>query len=319
MADGSGAEVLTLTEPELTLSLTGQAPRIDLRSDGPERSLEARLRGRGDLGRTLADLRYDLEVVTSGMGVRLIDHLRGGDGLTPALFHPSTTALSLERTGDVQRLALVDSRGSTLAGQLVDGHLVGGEDEPAVLLLDLERPEVLSFVGKLLPWMEALRPGRRPSEARLFLRDYRLPLLDELSLSTADLRLRLADVRYQLAPGFYRALTGGGEERGEVSLLLPDFRMRLDRQRLTFQELVIAPSAEEELDFEGELDLVTGSINLDCELPVHIAFDRRPLPGAEGVLVSVKLTDTWRDPRKRPDTEAMNQLITLIQALGGGD
>jgi hypothetical protein len=319
VSDGPVETVLELAAPRFTLALTDQAPQLGVQSANQERSLDALIGGHGDLARTLDDRRYDLDLTTAGLGVRLLDHLRGGDGLLPAFFHPATTALRVERSGGVQRLVLEDSGGSLLAGQLVDGHLVGGENDRAELQLDLERPEVAAFVGKLLPWFEDLRPGPGTSEAKLILTDYRLPIRGDLSLSTATLRLRLGEVRYELAPGLHTALTDGSEERGEVALHLPDFRMRLDRQRVTFQELVIAPSAEEEIDFVGELDLVTESINLDCELPVHIAFDSEPLPGAEGALVAVRLTDTWRDPKKRPDTEAMNQFITLIQALGGGD
>ena len=322
LADLSGATLrLALSESEdLVLELQTAFPVGP--PGGPVRSATGLLRGRGDLARTLDEGVRSVSLSTVGIGLLLLDHLRG-DVILSNLFDPDTAELDLDVGSDGAWLTLrEDERGGSLRGRLENGVLVGDPEGRATLPLDLTRAPVRELVEVLVPWMEELEAVPGGEGPRLYLRGFRLPLLGPLREGEGVLHLDLGQVRYRMTPGFYRSFQSEGQT-GEPPLVetwMPRIRMRLERQILTYDELTLIPREdEEELDVgAGSMDLLSGKIDLDCELPLRMVLSN-VLPGAEETLIPVNLDEHWSRPKKNLDTEVFLQVSRMIEALGKSD
>ena len=323
VAAESGRLLESLPAASLALDLAGAGSKFTLSSEGDGRSLSAELLPAGGGGLLRGDPSREGRVDSTGHGLALLDSLRSptelGAGLFEASFEPATTELSYRRGGGETRLDLEDGLGSSLGGRIEGGELVSEGESPSRLRLPLDRKPARRLIATLLPWLGELGAPAGAAPAELLLTNFRLPVQGDLSLGRATLRLRLGRVHYVLAEGLCRALGAPDHIGRVVELLFPDIRMVLQRQEIEFKELVIATAADDELDFEGTLQLapdVAGQIHLDGELPLVRAFRLDPMEGAEETYVPIKLTGDWSAPQKHVDTEAVDSFIELMRALG---
>jgi hypothetical protein len=317
-----GEEVLAnLASPRLSLALEpGAPPGMELRA-GPEGAAWA-LDGQGrvDLAGTLDGQGLGVELRGDGVGTVLLDHLRGGDGLLPALFGPGATLGYSRPLVGPARFELKDGAGSSLSGRLEDGGLVAEAGDRANLVLDLTRERAAGIVATLMPWLADLeRPGEQ-APARLVLTHYRLPLRGDWIPAEADLRLDLGRVRYRLHGGMRGIFTPEDDSDRVIETELPTLWMRIEDGRfLAYEELVIALGDGGVYEFEGNLDLARGDITLRCEqMPLrYIQAD------APDYSVPATLGGTWEAPSMLLNVQLFNSLGTelgsLIDRIGGGE